>query len=295
MSIARKKAKRLRALRKYTDGSLQHLINEAYQILGNPIILYDMDWKTLAYAEGVVTDDPFWNNHVDHGSIDGNMSAYIDEGFIDIMTRADRVVLLSSENIKYDRFFGKLYGNDELPVAALSVVAANRLFEDDDLMVTEVICKILSGEIRKMPFYQRYAQIKLGTYMNMLIDGSIKDSLYATGYIEVIYKGLKDNLYVAVVDISHCDPTYSKLNYFFDLFIRERPSFKYSIYSNYIVFIMSTDSEHFEPKRYLGRLNTVIKKDHLRVGISSRFENLFELQRYYFEAVSALNDGPKNR
>lgn len=294
MSIARKKAEQLRALRKYTDGSLQHLINEAYRILGNPIVLYDLDWKILASAEGVVTDDPFWNSHVDHESIDENISAYTDEGFVDIMTRADKVVLLSSENIKYDRFFGKLYGNDNLPVAAVSVVASDRPFEDDDLMVTEVICNILSDEIHKMPFYQRYTQIKLGTYINMLIDGSIKDSLYATGYIEIIYNGLKNNLYVAVVDISYCDPTYSKLNYFFDLFKRERPSFKYSIYSNYIVFIMSTDSEHFEPKRYLGRLNTVIKQDNLRVGISSRFENLFELQRYYSEAVSALNDGLKN-
>lgn len=292
------KLKQLRAFQRNTDKSLQELIDEAYHILGNPIILYDADWKILAHAENVIIDDPFWNNHTNDGTVyNKNFEAFLNEGFIDIMMRPDNVVLLQSENIKYDRLFGKIFDNDNNVLAGVSVVASYKPFEDYDLKATEIICKALSPEILKIPYYQGYTQVKIETCINMLITKKIEgviDRTYASGYVEMVYRGLKEYLYIAVSDISQCDPTYTKLEYFRDLFKQTRPAFKYSIYSNYIVFIMSTNEELFYPRRCLNRLNKVFIENNINVGISRRFGNLFELSRYYGEAVNALNYGLKD-
>lgn len=299
MSKANNKLAQLRELRKNSGNGVQYLINEAYRILGNPIILYDVEWNILACAEDAVTDDPIWNNHINDGTVDKNIDVFIDEGFLSIMTRPDKVILLSSERLKYNRFFGKVYNKDDLPIAGVSVVASDKPFEDDDLMVIDAICKILSGEICKIPYYRDYAQKLIDTYLSKLINrdiGNAKDKMYISGYIEMIYKGLKDNLYVAVADISRCDPTYSKLDYYRDLFKRTRPAFKYSVYSNYVVIIISTDAPILYPdlKRNFNRLNKLFEQDNIKVGISSRFENLFELSKHYNNAVEALNNGLKH-
>lgn len=297
MREANNKFKQLRALRKNTDMSLQQFINEAYQILGNPIILYDIDWKILACAQGVVTDDPIWNSHINTGTVTYDNEAteiFKNEGFIEMMTRPDQVVLLSGEKVRYDRFFGKIYDEGRLPIACVSVIDSDKLFDDDDLMLTETICKMLSKEILKIPYYQNYAQRKLETYINRLIDGDTRDKIYRSVYIDIVYIGLKDNLYIAVADIAQCDPSYSKLTYYRDLFKQTRPAFKYSVYSNYIVFIMSTAEEAFHPQRCFNRLNRIFEENHIKVGISSRFENLFDLKQYYMEAVDALESGLKS-
>lgn len=285
------KRKQLMAFQKSTDKSLQQLINDAYQILDNPIVLYDIDWNILTCAEGVITDDPIWNNHINGGTVENNIDIFIREGFIYIMTRPDKVVLLTSENLKYDRIFGKIFDDGGLPIAGVSVVASNKPFEDDDLTVTEAICKTFSRAILKIPNYQNYAQIKLDIYITMLIEGAVKDKLYVSWYVEMIYMGCKENLYFAVADIAQCDPTYTKLMYYRDLFKQARPAFKYSIYSNYIVIIMSTGDGTFYPKRCFNRLNRLFEQNNIKVGISSRFENLFELPKYYNEAVTALKSG----
>lgn len=286
------KMKQVRELKNCLN--LQLLINEAYKILGNPVILYDADWKILAYAEGVITDDPLWNNHINDGAIEGNVETYLNAGFIDLLISKDKVLIMESEQLKYSRIFGKIFDKDGNLMAGVSIVASDKPFEEGDLVLTEAICKILSDEILKIPYYQGFAQMKLESCINMLISKELRDlndRLYVSLFVEMVYRGLKNNLYLAVADISQRDPTYTKLEYYRDLFKRIRPAFKYSIYANYIVIIMSTDEISFHPKKALARLNRFFEQDHIRVGISNRFENLFDLRKYFNEAVYALNYG----
>lgn len=290
------RVKQLRGLKEKADRGLKYLINEAYQILGNPIILYDADWKILAYSENVICDDIFWNNHVNEKTVEKNIKNFINEGFIDAMIRPNKVVLLKSDKVKYERLFGKVFDNDSNILGGVSVVASNKPFEDDDFRTTEIICGVLSKEILKIPYYQTYAQEKMEKCINMLISKEIEGTenrLYASSYVEMVYTGLKNYLYVAVAILPNA-PTRAELEYYKELFKQIRPAFKYSIYFNYVVIIMSDDEELLCPKICFNRLNGVLKRDNIKIGISRRFENLFELSKYYGEAVCALNQGLKD-
>lgn len=141
---------------------LQHLIDEAYHILGNPIMLYDSKWRILAYAKDAVTDAPTWNNHINDGTIEANIDAFINSGIIDIITGADRVVILNRDHLKYSRIFGKIFGQD----------------------------------------------------YNLMVEVSI----VVSGFWDIVYRGLKNNLYLAVADVSRCNHLCTKLEYYRVLF-----------------------------------------------------------------------------
>lgn len=292
MDTASDKIMRRKSFRKSTDHDLQYLVNEAYRILGNPIILCDLDWKILVFSQDAVTDDPIWNHHMQNGNIHNDVKDFfLSQGFPDTMSNAKPIVYLQSENLKYDRLIAKLYDNDGIVIAFATIVACNKPIDDDDFAFAKDICKEFAKKIIAMEYYKNYGRKKLAFYINSLIDDDVVNDEYSRNFIELIYRRLKEHLYIAVVDISQCNPTLSDLDYYKNLFWKLRPAFKYSIYANYIIIIMSANEKISYPKKIFHRLNKIIEEKNMRVGISGRFENLFDLRRYYDQAVTALQDG----
>lgn len=54
---------------------------------------------------------------------------------------------------------------------------------------------------------------------------------------------------------------------------------------------MSTDDASINVSRDLSKLDRFLKQKKLYAGISNCFENLFELQKYYDNAIHALKNG----
>lgn len=273
---------------------LQSIVDHAYQILGKPMMLCDLEWNILAFSK-VLEGDPIWNRLYDNGKISRELiDISVNEGAPVVMTRPDKVILLESKELNLNGILGKVYDQDDLPIACV-FVGSQKPFAHEDLMIVETICKKLSIELRKTSYYYNYSQKIIDACINKLIAREIVDNrYYILGNVEMIYKGLKSNLRLAVADISQCDPTYSKLGYYRELFKQTRPTFKYSIYSNQIIIILSTDANTFYPRKCFGRLNKLIEQENIRVGISGRFENIFELPKYYADAMGALHNGSKD-
>lgn len=285
------KSERLKAIK--TGRGIQYILNMVYELLGNPIAMYDLtEYKLLACAEGIVTDDSFLNELLTQGAFSKNTMDFCKEEFwFDAVANEDMVTFIDSGRLKYNRILGELFNKDNILVAGLVVVACDKPFEDGDLELVKTVCKIISKELGKSEFYENYGQEFRETLMRKLIEGSIQDKGYYAPYVADIYNGLETCLYLAVADITQCDPTYTKLTYFRDLFNREQSECKYFIYSNYIAMIISTNEETFDLKKDLKKLSAIFTENQICVGISSCFDNLFLLRKHYKEAVIALHDG----
>jgi len=295
MGEASDKMKKVKAL--INDGNgVQHILSEVNEILGNPILIHDMEYKVIAYTEGIVTDDPLWNEFVTTGTVAySTVALYKDEGFFEAVANLRRVNFLITDKLKYDRINGKLLDKDGIQVGVATIVACNKPFEDDILELFEVICDALSIELCQDSFYANYGQVYLESLISRLIEGEIEGKeYYYTGQVDTIYEGLKDNLYLAVAEIPGCDSTYTQLAYFRDLFNRTQPAYKYFIYSKYILIIASTDDTTLKAKKDLCKLDKLFSAHNIFAGISRRFESLFKLRKYYIEAVHALNNGLKS-
>lgn len=287
------KIEQLRAIK--TGKGVQHILDEAYIIFGNPILAHDMDYKVIAKTEMPITDDPIWNEFETTGMVGHDRLVFFrDECFFEMAANAKKITFLLSDKLKYDRIHGKLFTKNYIQVGCACIVECCHPFEDDTPEFFEILCSILDKELSKSELFRNYGQTYMETLVEKLIENSIEDINILTAHIESIYIGTKPNLYLAVADITQCDPTHTNLAYFRDLFKQTQPAFKYAIYSNYIVIIISSDDATLHVKKDLNRLNRLFEQHNIYAGISSCFENLLELRKYYTEAVNALNGGLKN-
>jgi len=108
------KLKLVTALQRKKNKDLQYLISESSQILENPILLFDFDWKVLSYSEFVNTDGFSWDSRISNEAIRSNVIDYFtNEGLGYDLVKPERVILLNSEKLKNDLLFGGAYDKSE--------------------------------------------------------------------------------------------------------------------------------------------------------------------------------------
>lgn len=274
--------------------SLQQLLDEAYSILGNPMLVFDMDYRLVAYTD-VENDDPIWNEFIETGRLSPKTIEFsMTENFIDTAANSDGIAyLLVSEKLKYNRIIGQLYNNKNEPVADLAVVACKKPFEEEDQPLIRSICERISKQIGKDKYYLNYGKTYIENMIIRLIEDDFEDRRLYTDHVANIYRSFKKYIYVAAASISPGNPVHN-LTYFKDLMRQTQPDFKYTIYHNHIVILFSSSYKTLRAERDLKKLSAFFEQENMHVGISNHFDNLFELPKYYAEAVAALNERERN-
>ena len=288
----------LKKLHKIKNGQgIQYILDKTYEIVGNPALIFDMDYKLIASPTGAVNDDPIWCEFMAHGKLSHDTVEFFkNESFIDSVancTQFDEVTYLFSNKLKYDRIFGQLHNQDQLPVADLVMVACKHPFEQDTPMLVKTVCNIISEELSQNEYYQNFGQIYQDNIVKLLIDAAIDDKGIYAGHVSNIERGLKSHIFMIVVDTSQAQHANEGIEYYRNLFKKVQPDYKYSVYADYIVILISSGSAKLSIKRGLNELNELFEQENIFAGISSCFDNLFELHKYYFEAMDALNNGKK--
>lgn len=271
---------------------LQHLLNEAYKIFGNPAILFNMEYELIACTENVVTDDFLWNELVENGVFSSETIYFFKkEAFHDTAASSKAIALLTSDNLKYDRFYGRVLNSDNSTVIDLIVIACFEPFCDEDPEAVEALRMKLSKEISAIEYYWQYGVFYHQNLIQNLIDKHFDDRIIFSDHVANLYEGLKTNLYVVVADVGKCSSANKSPEYFRDLFKKTQAEFKYAVYSDYIVIIVSTEEAALNINRDLSKLVLLFEDNNLYAGISGRFENLFDIREHYNEAVDSLKQG----
>lgn len=285
-----KKKERLESLK--NGKGIAYILNESYEILGNPIVMFDTSYNLLACVDGIVTDDWLWNEITTLGTFSHETVDFFNtENFIEAYAQADVVALMKSDKLKYDRVEGKLFDKDGVQLGNINVVSCMKPFEDGDMELIGILCEILSVELQNSEFYKKIDRVYQESLLSNLLDGKIQDNEIVKAKIAELYEELKTNLYLAIADITKYDHTLTHLAYFRDLFKKIQAEYKYYIHLNDIVIIISTDNTMLNIKNDLSKLNEFFIKYKIYAGISSGFQDLLKLREYYREAINALNYG----
>jgi len=282
------KEKQLKAIE--NGRGIQYILDTAATILENPIMFHDMEYKLIARTRNTVTVDPIWKEFERDGFVGSKrLEFYKDEFFFESLANTDKITLLRSDELEYDRLVGKVFNKERLQVGVVSMLGCYKPLEDYDPELFEYFCDLFTAEISQDEIYSVYGRVYLEKLISELIDGSIKDRRLYSAHVESINMHLKANIYLAVVDIGQPDATYAMLNNTRKMFEKLQPKPLYAVYSKYVLIFISTDSAKLRVKRDLKELNTVLVENDMRFGISSCFDNLYELYKYFAEAVSALD------
>ena len=202
MNILNIKTKQLNEIE--NGRGIQYILNKTHEIMGNPVLIFDMEYNLITASTDGINDDPIWCEFMTHGKLsDDTLEFFKNESFIDSVancTQFDGVTYLFSSKLKYNRIFGQLYNKDQLPVADLVMVACENPFEDCTPELIKTVCDIISKEISQDEYYQSYGQNYQDDIIKKLIEDNIRDKGVYSGHVSNIEKGLKPNISLAVAD-----------------------------------------------------------------------------------------------
>jgi len=276
---------------------IQYLLDSAYIILDNPISAIDINYNLLAYTD-ITFEDPNWNELTTTGTYSlETMEFLANEGLIEDITNAEKTVVLRNEKLKYAKMAGHFYNRDNIEVGLIMASEYGAPFNAESEEAFEALADKITGEIRDYDYFTMLGITFHEDKINMLLDGAVKNPLLYNPQAQILYNGFEDYLYVAVVGLprkSLLERVHiSRLAYFQSLLKTKYQSFKFSVYGDYIVMLMSSKRRHFYGPQLFAAHAGLFGQNGLAMGISDSFENIYELRKYYDQAVDALTKGLK--
>lgn len=278
-------------MRLESSDSIQAILDVALELIGNPMVMYDLSYKLLAYTENKVPDDPIWNEFVKLGKLSHETVNFSkDEKFIAAYV-ASPVALMKSPKLKYDRANAVIFGKDGLQLGNICVVACYKQFEEEDFKHMEIVCEYLANEIQKSQYFGKIPNVFDETIFPKLIDDTTSKPILSDNELKKLRQGFKSFIYVAVVDIIQYEDTLTHLVYFKELFREFNNEYQYFIYLNNVVILFSSDTPVLSAEKKLAEFNTFFSQNNIFAGVSSGFHSLDDLKTYFKEALNALNYG----
>jgi hypothetical protein len=271
---------------------IQYLLDAAYKIFHNPIVIHDTNYQLMTYTGAMSLDDPIWSELISTGTISTKTQEfYAKERFTENVANANKFVILKSGELKYDRISGYIFNKDNIKVAVITMVWVDSPFATKDAAAFEELADKITREIHDNEYFIAYGKAYHEALIIKLLDQVINNPIIFTPQVQIFLDGFEDYLYVAVVAIMQNDNHQNRLIYLKNLLENEYRSFKYAIYSDYIVMIMSSKYKDFYEEQFFDQDNNLFKQHGMVAGISDSFENPYELRKYYNEAVVALKNG----
>lgn len=278
---------------------IQHILNRAYKITGNPMLVFDMEYKLLAFSGFLVGDDPVWAEFIRNGELGEKTVALLGElGFIEDVansTKRNGVTYLINRQLKYNRIFGQIYNKSLVPVAGLISVKCEAPFPKEMPEHIRMICDILSEELCSSTECEDYGQIYQENILKELVEGKIEDKTIYVGHVANLDRFFNGYIFMAVVDISCSTRKNASLIYYKNKLKNKMPGFCYFIYNHHILILFTAETKRINGENTFQSMHKLFQRNNLYAGISSGFENLFELQKYYQQALAVLTDGLKRK
>ena len=270
---------------------IQYLLDSGYTIFHNPIAIHDTNYDLIAYTD-VVSDDPLWNELIFTGTFSmKRQEFYARECFTENVANADKMVLLKSSKLKYDRLVGYIVNRDYIKVAIIVMVGCGTPLGEDDAAAFEMFIDKITGEIKNNGYFTAFGRAYHEEIINKLLDRLIGDPKIYTPHVQILYDGFADYLYLAVAGATQSNVRQGRLAYYKSLLESKYQNFKFAVHSDYVVMIMSSKNNTASKECFFSEAGNILEQNNLYAGISSGFENLYELPEYYTKAVVALKKG----
>lgn len=278
-------------------GGIQNIADMAYLLLGNPIIIYDLSFKILAFSQNVQPDCTLLKTVTqDKHMIEQTMIAFFENKVLDLLRKGgascfyegrDRPILPEKTIIIHAPIFirGMLVG-------FVVVMPSHVTWDKSDLVLTDEICKIIAIEMRNDHFYRNSKGVLLEHFLrDMLEDLSARRS-FVEARIQALGLTMHKNMYIVVIRLEQQiedDFQYRPL-------LQEiGNSFRNSISTIYKEHIVSLIHCNHDDQVLLDtireNLNHCLAAGDLTAGISLCFHDLGQIRRHYMQAVDALDIG----
>jgi len=151
---------------------LQHLVDAAATLLGNPIFMADMSMRIVFKSSDMGTGAQDYSAESDHARQDQAVRQAADAGFLDWIYRHDKPVIGEFEG--EPRYLSARVRDGSHVLGHIVVVEATRQFEEEDELLLPIVCQTISFELRRTRVDDLGAQ-EHAPMLEELIAGSLTD------------------------------------------------------------------------------------------------------------------------
>ena len=294
--VVMNKPEQIKALE--NGNGIQYLLDSAYKIFNNPLYVVDADYNLLAFTEAPV-DDPIWAELITTGTYSMEaLESLAKERFIENFLNAEKTMILKSDRFKYRRLSGHIHVRGNKGIGLVAMYEFNTSFDPECIEAFGMLSDKISDEIRDYEYFITLMFEFHEDRINKLLDTVVKNPFLYNPQAQMLYDDFDDYLYVAVVSPERnniLEHVYqSRLAYFKSMLKTKFQLYKYSVYADYIVMLMSSKHSFFNGARFFTSHAALFEQNGLFMGISGSFENIYELRKYYDQAICALTNGLAN-
>ncbi|NTW71326.1 MAG: hypothetical protein HGA49_03700 [Eubacteriaceae bacterium] len=267
--------------------SMQRIVNIAYEILGNPLVIVDCGYKVLARTD-INLNNEFWDNIIFE-------KRYFDSDYaISVKTWKEmrKCLMSKTPNICSKpnlprNFISGIFIENKL-VASIGLLEICKKYSENEGEILSFISEILSIEMQK----SKYNYINKGLIFEYFLNDLLEERIYDDNEIKnrVVYSEmtLKKFNYVFTIDTSiHKKNTLDNESIIDDLssILSDGISFPYQ---SYVVTLLSLDSTDDIKASSFKDLEKYLKKRNLSGGLSLCFSYIGDMKKYFNQSKKAL-------
>lgn len=271
------------------EGGLQNLVDEAYQILKNPIYVFDVGFKLTA-ANWDAPGDKHSERILSDKCLSEEDIHYINfERIHDRVRKSAVPILVRNKNYGTERIITMINktGKD---VGFIVVVAQEHPFEDIDFEIVALLRDAIAQHFKKDSFVRNTKGCSYEYFITDLLDKKIHPGRIFRNRISYVDFVFQDAIYVLVIETGrssgavNINPICSKLESIIS-------GCRTIMYNGQIVVIITRKREKLLTEEEIASIGKFCIENGLFGGLSNSFNNIINLPGLYQQALKAIKLG----
>lgn len=271
----------------HANRGLQALVDAAYDIMGNPLLVVDTSYKILASCQNVT----YARNDL---NIQVNLGYMLEKNIHDMKkkrlyekAREAQYPYYSKDKHARDGWITALVYIHGIETAHIAVTDTNHPFSEEDFEFTDFLCRIVSLELQKSDFYQTNKSMMHSFFLSELLNNHFYDMETIHRRAQSLNWARTDCLRIMII-CEHSTVIFDKKAQLISQFMTVMfPVCHWVIYEGYPVFLIGTNDPSLHIFRGNEQLENFLAANHLTASISRCFHSLMDTRRFYDEALTA--------
>lgn len=281
-----------RFLQSLTEGrGIQHLIDIAYELLGNPIFVTDAGHKVLAYTKSAEVDDPDWYSIVEKGYVSFNIAANAEIKELYKQAIKNKAPVITPKADKNFDILRSPVTVDNKVLGYLTIPGYFQPFTEDKVQIAALLSNVLSLEMQKNKLVRNSKGIIYEYFIADLLNRKMPNREIMAERLKLLAWNLQPKIYVLTIRAKQYDMENVSYHDIMECLHRLDKDSKAVLYNDDIVWIVTTGRKFFRPEAEFQSLLGLLQAKHLHMGISRCFHALEDIGDYYRQSVRAIELG----
>lgn len=271
-----------------SEKGLQHILDVGAEILGNPILVYNLAHKILSYSKNIVVKDAEWNELITRGYGSYDDYNFKKKNFKKVEMAHNPVIL----NISADKraIFNKVQIGRK-HIGYVSTADHERPFFENSIELIELLSKLIANELQKDNLLKQTRGLMYEYLIAELLDSKSVNRQYLQDRIKYLDLDLGENLYALTVRQETGET--NSLPFYRDKLESLISGSKSVLYNSDLVFLISRKKNRPLKKLDLENALNLLKGNKMQAGLSRCFNDISLIRHFYIQSYKAIEIGSR--